>query len=173
MMTWNYRIVRQRHPWFDEQTRVELTGYEYGIHEAFYDREGYVGAITSDPVGLSGDTVQELRHAWVMMAEAFGQPILDNDMIPEPGCNQEEFNAIEDHEYAPVASDLYEELWEEEDEEWNNDQIPVDQNMELDGEQDRLAQEYVHQQEFVGIPTLKTLIEKIAAEYLAQHGQGP
>ncbi len=87
----------------------------------------------------------------------------------EPGCNQEEFNAIEDHEYEPVASDLYEELWEEEDEEWNNDQIP---DKTWNWMENRIAwRRNTHQQEFVGID-LKTLIEKIAAEYLAQHGQG-
>lgn len=167
-MSWNYRIVRQKHTWFDERSSVERVSYEYGIYEAFYDSEGYVGVITCDPVGPSGDTVQELRHAWVMMAEAFGQPILDYEMIPEPGCKQDEFNAVEDHEHEPIASDLYEEIWEEEDEEWDEDQMAVDENIDLDWEQDRLVQEQIHQQEFVGVPTLKALIEKISAEYLAQ-----
>ena len=168
MMSWNYRIVRQKHTWFDERSHIERVNYEYGIHEAFYDSEGHVGAITCDLVGPSGDTVQELRHAWVMMAEAFGQPILDDGMIPEPGCQQDEFDAIEDHEHEPVVSDLYEEVWEEEGEEWDGENREADENARLGWEQDRLAQEQVHQQEFVGVPTLKALIEMISAEYLAQ-----
>lgn len=168
MMSWNYRVVRQKHVWFDERSHVECVRYEYGIHEAFYDSEGHVGAITCDPVGPSGDTVQELRHAWVMMAEAFGQPILDDELIPEPGCKQDEFDAIEDHEHEPVASDLNKEIWEEEGEEGDEENREADENVRLGWEQDRLVQEQVHQQEFVGVPTLKALIEKISAEYLAQ-----
>lgn len=171
-MSWNYRIVRQKHTWFDEHSRVERVSYEYGIHEAFYDSEGHVGAITCDPVGTSGDTVQELRRAWVMMAEAFGQPILDDERIPEPGCKQDEFNAIEDHEHESVASDLTEETWNEENEEGDEENLAVDEDVRLSWEQDRLAQEQVHQQEFVGVPSLKALIEKIAAEYLEQHEPG-
>jgi len=44
--------------------------------------------ITQDPVEPFGENIEELRHAWVMMAEAFGQPILDYDNIPEPGYDR-------------------------------------------------------------------------------------
>ena len=50
-MGWNYRIVRQ----------VEQDGTEaFGIHEAFFDAQGRVWAITEDPVGAVGDTRDEV-----------------------------------------------------------------------------------------------------------------
>ena len=80
---WNYRVVRRRSTWVDSESKKETVGYSYAIHEAFYDKNGHVGAITQDPVEPFGDNIEELRHAWMMMAEAFGQPILDYDSIPE------------------------------------------------------------------------------------------
>ncbi len=77
--------------------------YTYAIHEAYYDKNGHVGAITKDPVEPFGENIEELRHSWVMMAEAFGQPILDYDNIPEPGYERKE---------DPIGSELDERLKE-------------------------------------------------------------
>jgi hypothetical protein len=84
MSYWNHRIVR----------RVYDSGEaSYGIHEAFYDYEDRVRAITADPVGPEGETLEELRESYVELAEAFGRPVLDHDKIPEPGAQsfEEEF----------------------------------------------------------------------------------
>jgi hypothetical protein len=44
--------------------------YTYAMHEAYYDKSGHVGAITQDPAEPFGENIEELRHSWVMMAEA-------------------------------------------------------------------------------------------------------
>lgn len=72
----NYRVVRKRINWIDPVDEKERAEYSYAIHEAYYDKNGFVGAITQDPVEPFGDNIEELRHSWVMMAEAFGQPML-------------------------------------------------------------------------------------------------
>ena len=82
---WNYRVVRKRNGSIDPTDQKERVDYTYAIHEAYNDKNGYVGAITQDPVEPFGENMEELRHSWVMMAEAFGQPILDYDNIPGPG----------------------------------------------------------------------------------------
>ena len=76
---WNYRVVRKKHTCVDSTDKKERVDYTYAIHEAYYDKKGHVGAITNDPVDPFGENIEELRHSWVMMAEAFGQPILDYD----------------------------------------------------------------------------------------------
>ena len=86
--TWNYRVVRKRN--VSPDTKDERVYYTYAIHEAYYDNNGHVGAITQDPIEPFGENIEELRHAWVMMAEAFGLPILDFENIPEPGYERKE-----------------------------------------------------------------------------------
>ena len=100
---WNYRVVRKKNTYIDPANKKERIDYTYSIHEAYYDENGYAGAITQDPVGPFGENIEELRHSWVMMAEAFGQPILGYDNIPEPGYEKNE---------DPVGSELDERLKE-------------------------------------------------------------
>jgi hypothetical protein len=83
---WNYRVVRKR----CVNPDAERASYTYAIHEAHYDNNGHVGAITQDPIEPFGENIEELRHDWVMMAEAFGQPILDFETIPEPDYERKE-----------------------------------------------------------------------------------
>ena len=90
---WSYRIVRKKNVWQDPRTQEEES-FLYGIHEAYYDKAGKVSAITENPVELSGEIIEELRHSWVMMAEAFGKPMLDYDNIPEPGYVDEDEGEI-------------------------------------------------------------------------------
>src|SRR3989304_999685 len=87
---WNYRMVREKCIYTDPTDKKERVDYTYAIHEPFYDKNGYVGAITQYPVEPFGENIEELRHSWVMMAEAFGKPILDYDSIPEPGYDRSE-----------------------------------------------------------------------------------
>ena len=72
-MTWNYRLVLKR------GNPVFLIDNFYGIHEAYYEAptKDRVTSLTDNPVGVSGDTVEEVRQCHKQMAEAFTQPIID------------------------------------------------------------------------------------------------
>ncbi|MCA1795007.1 MAG: hypothetical protein ABR534_12845 [Desulfotignum sp.] len=94
---WNYRVVRKNTIYQDSSGKKDRITYTYAIPEAYYDKNGFAGAITEDPIEPFEETIEELRHSWVMMAEAFGKPILDYGMIPEPGYNLED---------DPMASEL-------------------------------------------------------------------
>ena len=166
---WNYRVVRKKHICVDSTDKKERVDCTYAIHEAYYDKEGHVGAITNDPVGPLGENIEELRHSWVMMAEAFGQPILDYDDIPEPGYERKE---------DPMGSALDERLKEVET--GSTKLIPcehVKRDLEEkcgpfdeEGyrnrvEKERVEKERIHGEAFVGTPTIEELINKIYSDY--------
>jgi hypothetical protein len=163
---WNYRVVRKRY--VDPDT--ERSSYTYTIHEAYYDNSGHVGAVTQDPVQPFGENIEELRHSWIMMAEAFGLPILDFESIPEPGYERKE---------DPVASILDKRIKELETDEVKG--IPFEQakknleekfgpfdeeKYEKQIETKRVEKEKVHAQAFVATTPLEKLIWKICADYL-------
>ena len=75
-MTWNHRLVR----------RSENGETWYGIHEAFYDKNKRVRAITKDPIDVIGESVEEVRETLQRMLRALEAPILDYEAIPEPGA---------------------------------------------------------------------------------------
>ena len=52
---WNYRVVRKKNIYIDPTDKKERVDCTYAIHEAFYDKNGYVGAITQDPVEPFGE----------------------------------------------------------------------------------------------------------------------
>ncbi|MBT9162781.1 MAG: hypothetical protein DDT27_01343 [Dehalococcoidia bacterium] len=166
---WNYRVVRKKNTYIDPTNKKERVDYTYAIHEAYYDENGHVGAITQDPVEPFGENVEELRHSWVMMAEAFGQPIIDYGNIPEPGY---------DRKRDPIGSVLDERL--KEFEAGNEKGIPWDHvKRELEKkwgpfdeegyrkqvDEERLEKEKIHSEAFIGKPTLKELIKKIYSDY--------
>lgn len=171
---WNYRVVRKRHIYPDPKDKKEKVDYTYAIHEAFYDKSGYVGSITQDPIEPFGENIEDLRHSWVMMAEAFGQPILDYDNIPEPGYEREE---------DPIGSVLDERLtalktgtakttpWEEVKRGLEQRLGPFDEEAYRKRiEKERIAKEQSHSKAFIGTPTLEALIKKLYADY-KQHRQ--
>lgn len=170
---WNYRVVRKKQTWVDPTSKQESLHYSYAIHEAYYDRQGYVGAITREPVEPYGETIEELRHAWVMMAEAFGQPILDYDMIPEPGYNREEDPlgvCIEENQMKALISSGEDEAAQEQ--EGEQEEEPFDlETYKIRQEQERVEKEHIHREDFVGTPTMKGLIDKIYSEYKAWNEQ--
>lgn len=88
MSSWNYRIVRKKTAWTAEDGTVR-EHISYGIHEAFYDDTGKVSMITENPIDLSCESLSGLQSTWNMPLEAFGQPILDFDKIPEEGYDPE------------------------------------------------------------------------------------
>ncbi len=166
---WNYRVVRKKNVDADAKDKMKRAYFTYAIHEAYYDRNGHVGAITQDPTEPFGENIEELRHAWVMMAEAFGQPILDYDNIPEPGYEREQ---------DPMESGVDEILKEVEADDAKG--IPLEhakrdmeeklspfdeEGHEKRVEEERVEKEKIHCQAFIGTRTLEELINKIYSDY--------
>ena len=74
---WNYRLVRRRQ-------RGETF---YAIHEAYYDDNKKVWAITTDPSPARGSTRDEVLEALAkMMNDIFRAPVLEYNKIPERGA---------------------------------------------------------------------------------------
>jgi hypothetical protein len=166
---WNYRVVRKKNTSIDPKNKKERVDYTYAIHEAYYDENGHVGAITQEPVEPFGDTVEELRHSWVMMAEAFGQPVLDYNNIPEPGY---------DRKKDPIGSVLRERLKEvkagkKKGVPWENVKKELEEKCgqfneeeyRKQADEERLEKERIHSEVFIGTPTLEELIKKMYADY--------
>jgi putative addiction module component (TIGR02574 family) len=162
-------VVRKKTVYQDSSSKKERINYTYAIHEAYYDKNGFAGAITTDPVEPFGETIEELRHSWVMMAEAFGKPILDYDKIPEPGYERRE---------DPVASELDKRVkdfesdktkgipWEQVKKDLEEKFGPFDQDAyEKQIEDERLEKERYHSKAFIGIPAFEDLIKKIYTDY--------
>ena len=136
------------------------------IHEAYYDNNGHVGAITQEPVEVFGEDIESLRHTWVMMAEAFGQPILDYDLIPEPGYDREE---------DPLGSMLDERLktreedfipWEDVKKDMEAKWGPFDSEAyDKEQEAERLKKERLHESRFIGVASMERLIDLIRSDY--------
>jgi hypothetical protein len=163
---WNYRVVRKRYVNPD----TERVSYTYAIHEAYYNNNGHVGSITQNPVEPFGENVEELRHSWIMMAEAFGQPLLDFDRIPESGYESQE---------NPMASTLDKRI-----KEFGNGElkgIPFEQVMKEFEEKfgpfdekeyeklietERLEKEKIHIEVFVATTPLEKLVLKIYTDYM-------
>lgn len=112
---WNYRIIRHKtdmKKWFADQGK-ELPKdfpeieYTYQVHEAWYDKQGKVHAISQDGVGPSGETMEELKSSFELYKLAFEKPVLDYDGIPEPGCLPIDTITVQDlNRVAKRASDL-------------------------------------------------------------------
>jgi hypothetical protein len=167
---WNYRVVRRRYVNPDTEDRNERVSYTYAIHEAYYDNNGHVGAITHDSVEPFGENIEELRHAWVMMAEAFGQPILDFEAITEPGYERKgdpvacvldkrikemETGEVKGIPFEQVKKDLERKFGPFDEEEYDN-QV----------EAERVEKEKIHRNTFIGTAPLEKLIQKIYTDYL-------
>lgn len=68
-MTWNHRLVRRTYP-------DAAQGVWFGIHEAYYDDDGKIYAITEEPVAPCGEAVEELREEISRMARALSAPVV-------------------------------------------------------------------------------------------------
>lgn len=69
-MAWTYRIVRRR----------TTDGITFGIHEAYDDGNiEQPHSVTTDPVPVSGDTVEELAATLERMKAALTKPVLELD----------------------------------------------------------------------------------------------
>jgi hypothetical protein len=163
---WNYRVVRKRYVAHE----TERVSYTFAIHEAYYDNNGHVGAVTRDPVEPFGENIEELRRSWVMMAEAFGLPILDFESIPEPGYEREEDpvasvldKRIKEMETGEVEGIPFEQVKKDLEEKFG----PFDEEeYESRIETERVEKENIHTEAFVTPSPLEKLIRKICTDYL-------
>ena len=166
---WNYRVVRKRITYIEPTDSKERVDYTYAIYEAYYDENGRVGAITQEPVEPFGETVEELRHSWMMMAEAFGQPVLDDSSIPEPGYDRKSdpMGSALDERLREIEADNkkgipWEHVKEGLEEKWG----PFDEDKyRKQMDEERLEKERIHSEAFVGTPTLEELIKKMYSDY--------
>lgn len=170
---WNYRIVRKRYVYADPESKKERVDYTYAIHEAFYDNNGKVGAITQDHVAPLGDNIEDLRHSWVMMAEAFGQPFLDYDNIPEPGYERENdpIGSVFDERVMALEDGMAKIIpWQEGKEDLEERLGPLDVEAHRKRiEEERIDKERVHSEGFIGTQTLEELIKKLYSDYREHH----
>ena len=70
-MTWNFRAVKKAY----------MGETVYGVHEVYYDKDGNPEAVTVDPVGITGDSFDELRKEAVHYIRALCLPVLDYEEI--------------------------------------------------------------------------------------------
>jgi putative addiction module component (TIGR02574 family) len=166
---WNYRVVRRRHVYKASEGEKERVDYTYAIYEAYYDKNGHVGAITQEPVEPFGENIEELRHAWVMMAEAFGLPILDYDQIPEPDYDikDDPTRSELDRRIKEVESGNVKGIpWEQVKREWEEEWGPFDEEAyDKQVEAERVEKERIHCEVFIGTPTLEKLIKNLSTDY--------
>jgi len=166
---WNYRVVRKKNVFHVSSANKERVDYTYGIHEAYYDKNGFVGSITTDPVQPFGENVEELRHSWVMMAEAFGKPILDYEKIPELGYKREEDpigselnKRVKDFESGKTKGIPWEQVKKDFEIKWG----PLDEKTyRKQVEAERIEKEQYHSEAFIGISKFEDLIQKIYTDY--------
>jgi hypothetical protein len=119
LVGWNYRLVRQRFDytkWYKDQGKELPAGHEpyentFGIHEAWFDKGNKVHAITEDavvPIGASPEELKETIQKMYMLA--FEKPVLDFDLIPEPGALPIDVSDVKDlNVVAKPASEIIEE----------------------------------------------------------------
>lgn len=77
MSGWNNRIVRRCYI-------NPLTGHEevtFSVHEAYYDDNGAVSALTKDSIAPQGEMLKELKGEIHRFLDAFEKPILDYDTL--------------------------------------------------------------------------------------------
>lgn len=68
MPTWNHRIVQKRDPHYDD--------VYYEVHEAHYNDDGQLCAITENPITPYGDDIEGLKWTLEHMLKACDHPIL-------------------------------------------------------------------------------------------------
>lgn len=157
MEKWNYRVVRKELTWRDWKTKKIRAGFMYDIHEAYYDNKGIISAITQNPVRITGETMEEMRHEWVMMAEAFGQPILDYSKFVKTdtgnaGKVKTKGNKKEGKPLRKSGASILRDL--------NNGET-VSEILRKDSEID-------HKKRFVGVAGLKKIIILLAEDYVGE-----
>ena len=71
-MTWNHRVVKQ----------ILDTGAEwFSIREVFYNDNGSINSYTVDPVGIVGESIDELREYLQWCLNSLDKPILEDGKV--------------------------------------------------------------------------------------------
>lgn len=70
-MTWNHRVLKH------VQKLNGKTYTHYAIHEVYYDKKGKPNMCSLSPDPIQSEEKQDLKDAYLMMASAFGKPILN------------------------------------------------------------------------------------------------
>ena len=103
------------------------------------------------------------------MAEAFGLPILDFDTIPEAGYERKEdpiASVLDERLKKMEAGDIKGIPWEHVRRDLEERYGPFDEEEhEKQIEAERVGKERIHNEAFVGTPTLEELINKIYSGY--------
>jgi hypothetical protein len=72
-MTWNYRVCKSIY---------KDDGYEevnYEIHEAHYNPDGSIWAVTQNAVSVHGESLEEIKIVLERMNAALEKPVIDLD----------------------------------------------------------------------------------------------
>ena len=99
------------------------------------------------------------------MAEAFGQPLLDYENIPEPGYDDEYERRAREADIEHIEDD------ENDNDAWKPMTTGEKVEYYAAQEEERIHEEQRHQQEFIGIHPLKRLIDAIYNDYVVWHEQ--
>jgi tetrahydromethanopterin S-methyltransferase subunit H len=67
MSNWNHRIVRET---------LKDGSFWYSVREVFYNDDGSIYAYTQNPVGISGETIEDLREYTQWILNCLDTPIL-------------------------------------------------------------------------------------------------
>ncbi len=75
MATWNHRIVRKRDPNYKEESAAWPEFY-YEVHEAHYNDNGELCAITENAISPYGESMDDLKEVLGGMIKACETPVL-------------------------------------------------------------------------------------------------
>jgi hypothetical protein len=72
-VTWNHRVID--HGEFNDERCL-------AIHEVYYDADGKPEMMTESPIGIAGETLEELGETLDRMKLALGKPVLPIGIFP-------------------------------------------------------------------------------------------
>lgn len=75
---WNYVVV-QRPNKMPDGTLDKYEPYIFGVHEAFYNEEDGIWAVTEEPITIIGDSFESLHSQMNCILQAFQRPVIDSE----------------------------------------------------------------------------------------------
>lgn len=162
-MSWNYRVIRTKHI-VDDKSETKRFWYTYAIHEVYYDKNHKAIMVSAEPQEPFGENILELRSSWVMMGEAFGQPILNYTDIPEEGYDKNNPLVIDINlEDCIAEKDDTNEEDQKEFDDFINDFDPIAYRNEQ--EQVRIDEDKKHNDKFLNVHPFEALFKLLIDEY--------
>ena len=73
--SWDYRVIER--------------GGAFTVHEVHYNEKGDIISISEDPMGPSGETLEELKADMEFFLQALGRPVLRKEDIEFAGAEEE------------------------------------------------------------------------------------